>query len=207
LGVVLLLLLFYNTDYSLVFSLINPYLELGYDKIIFFYFSLNTIDLICFFLFMGSIGKSAQLGLHTWLPDAMEGPTPVSSLLHAATMVTAGVFLVLRCSTLFELSTLIKTLVILIGGITALFAGLTAMQQFDVKKVIAYSTCSQLGYMFFSAGLGYYHVAIFHLFNHAFFKALLFLSAGSVIHALSDEQDMRRMGALLNTLPFSYTAF
>lgn len=122
-------------------------------------------------------------------------------------MVTAGVFLVLRCSVLFELSTIIRTLVTLIGGITALFAGLTAMQQFDVKKVIAYSTCSQLGYMFFSAGLSYYHVAIFHLFNHAFFKALLFLSAGSVIHALSDEQDMRKMGALLNTLPFSYTAF
>ena len=137
----------------------------------------------------------------------MEGPTPVSSLLHAATMVTAGVFLILRCSVLFELSTLIRTLVTLIGGITALFAGLTAMQQFDVKKVIAYSTCSQLGYMFFSTGLSYYHVAIFHLFNHAFFKALLFLSAGSVIHALADEQDMRKMGALLNNLPFSYTAF
>lgn len=207
LGVVLLLLLFYNTDYNLVFDLINPYLNLGYNKIVFFYLSLNMIDLICFFLFMGSVGKSAQLGLHTWLPDAMEGPTPVSSLLHAATMVTAGVFLILRCSILFELSTFIRTLVTLIGGMTALFAGLTAMQQFDIKKVIAYSTCSQLGYMFFSAGLSYYHIAIFHLFNHAFFKALLFLSAGSVIHALSDEQDMRKMSALSNILPFSYTAF
>lgn len=136
----------------------------------------------------------------------MEGPTPVSSLLHAATMVTAGVFLIIRCSFLFELSVIVRKIIILIGGLTSFFAGAVAIFQFDIKKVIAYSTCSQLGYMFFSCGLSYYQVAIFHLFNHAFFKALLFLSAGSIIHALSDEQDMRKMGSLTILLPFTYTA-
>jgi len=134
----------------------------------------------------------------------MEGPTPVSSLLHAATMVTAGVFLILRCSPIFEYSANVLVFVTVIGGFTALFSSLTGIFQYDVKKVIAYSTCSQLGYMFFACGLSNYNVAMFHLFNHAFFKALLFLSAGSIIHALMDEQDMRRMGGLINFLPFTY---
>jgi NADH:ubiquinone oxidoreductase subunit 5 (subunit L)/multisubunit Na+/H+ antiporter MnhA subunit len=137
----------------------------------------------------------------------MEGPTPVSALLHAATMVTAGVFLVIRCSFFFEHSEFMLLLLLLFGGITAVFAGLVALFQYDIKKIIAYSTCSQLGYMFFSCGLSNYHVAFFHLFNHAFFKALLFLSAGSVIHALFDEQDIRRMGQLYLVLPFTYFCF
>jgi len=137
----------------------------------------------------------------------MEGPTPVSSLLHAATMVTAGVFLILRCSFLFEFSNIVLFFVVIIGGVTALFSSIIGVFQYDMKKIIAYSTCSQLGYMFFSCGLSNYHIAIFHLFNHAFFKALLFLSAGSVIHALMDEQDMRKMGSLINFLPFTYIAF
>jgi len=138
------------------------------------------------------------------LPDAMEGPTPVSSLLHAATMVTAGVFLIIRCSPIFEYSNYILFFICIIGGVTSLFSGLIAVFQYDIKKIIAYSTCSQLGYMFFSAGLSTYNVAIFHLFNHAFFKALLFLSAGAIIHCIFDEQDMRKMGSLLNMLPFTY---
>jgi NADH-ubiquinone oxidoreductase chain 5 len=155
-------------------------------------------------LFLGAIGKSAQLGLHTWLADAMEGPTPVSALLHAATMVTAGVFLLIRCSFFFEHSRSVLFLITIFGGLTAFFFGLVGIFQFDLKKIIAYSTCSQLGYMFFSCGLSNYQIAVFHLFNHAFFKALLFLSAGSVIHALFDEQDLRRMGNLINFLPFTY---
>lgn len=162
------------------------------------------LDLVCFFLFVGAVGKSAQLGLHTWLPDAMEGPTPVSALLHAATMVTAGVFLIIRTSPLFEFSPFILILVSTIGALTAFFSALVGVFQYDVKKLIAFSTCSQLGYMFFSCGFSGYHVAIFHLFNHAFFKALLFLGAGSIIHALMDEQDMRKMGRLLNFIPFTY---
>lgn len=169
-------------------------------------FSIKVIDALCLFLFLGAIGKSAQIGFHTWLPDAMEGPTPVSSLLHAATMVTAGVFLVLRCSILFEESTFFLVILAFFGGITAFFSAFIALFQWDLKKVIAYSTCSQLGYMFLSCGLSFYSVALFHLFNHAFFKALLFLSAGSVIHALGDEQDMRRMGATGRFLPFTLSA-
>ena len=173
-----------------------------------FGFSFYKVTIIAFFLFIGAIGKSAQLGFHTWLPDAMEGPTPVSALLHAATMVTAGVFLVVRCSIFFEYSEHVLVLLTLFGGFTAIFAGAVATFQYDVKKIIAYSTCSQLGYMFFSCGLSNYYVAFFHLFNHAFFKALLFLSAGSLIHSLFDEQDMRRMGGNLKTiLPFTYICF
>jgi NADH-ubiquinone oxidoreductase chain 5 len=153
------------------------------------------------------MGKSAQLFLHTWLPDAMEGPTPVSALIHAATMVTAGVFLIARCSPLFEYSEHILTSITLIGGMTSFFAGTVGLVQNDLKKVIAYSTCSQLGYMIFACGVSNYNVGVFHLFNHAFFKALLFLSAGSVIHALGDEQDMRRMGGLRRILPFTYIMF
>lgn len=165
-----------------------------------------SIDLICLFLFFGAIGKSAQLGFHTWLPDAMEGPTPVSSLLHAATMVTAGVFLVVRCSPLFECSSFLLPFLAFFGGVTAFFSAFIALFQWDLKKVIAYSTCSQLGYMFLACGLSFYSVALFHLFNHAFFKALLFLSAGAIIHALGDEQDMRKMGGLARFLPFTLTA-
>ena len=161
--------------------------------------------MICILLFLGAMGKSAQLGLHTWLPDAMEGPTPVSALIHAATMVTAGVFLLARCSHLFEYSPLALNLIIFIGSSTAFFASTTGLFQNDMKRVIAYSTCSQLGYMVFACGLSSYEVGVFHLSNHAFFKALLFLGAGSVIHAVSDEQDMRKMGGLKMLLPFTYS--
>ena len=150
------------------------------------------------------MGKSAQFLLHTWLPDAMEGPTPVSALIHAATMVTAGVFLVVRCSPLFEYSQTTLNLVTIVGMITAIFAASVALVQNDIKKIVAYSTCSQLGYMFFAAGVGAYHVAMFHLFTHAFFKALLFLGSGSVIHAFKDEQDIRNMGGVRKKLPYTY---
>jgi len=156
----------------------------------------SDIELICLFLFLAAVGKSAQLGLHTWLPDAMEGPTPVSALLHAATMVTAGVFLIIRCSPIFAYAPYVSTLMSIIGVLTALFAATVALFQYDIKKVIAYSTCSQLGYMIFSCGLGQYSVSFFHLFNHAFFKALLFIAAGSIIHILNNEQDTRKMGGL-----------
>ena len=157
---------------------------------------LDTLTTLCLLLFMGAMGKSAQFLLHTWLPDAMEGPTPVSALIHAATMVTAGVFLVARLSPLYELAPHAKEVVVIVGAITAFFAATVGLVQNDIKRVIAYSTCSQLGYMFVALGLGAYGVAIFHLFTHAFFKALLFLGSGSVIHAMSGEQDMRKMGGL-----------
>lgn len=163
------------------------------------------IDLLCLLLFLGAMGKSAQLGLHTWLPDAMEGPTPVSALIHAATMVTAGVFLVIRCSSLFEYSNFVLSIISIVGALTAFVAATIALVQHDVKKVIAYSTCSQLGYMFFACGLSGYSVGLFHLFNHAFFKALLFLSAGSLIHGMGDEQDMRKLGGTSGIMPFTYT--
>ena len=150
------------------------------------------------------MGKSAQLGLHTWLPDAMEGPTPVSALIHAATMVTAGVFMVCRLSPLFEYAPIALQLVTYVGAATAFFAATVGLTQNDIKRVIAYSTCSQLGYMFFAAGVSAYGAAIFHLFTHAFFKALLFLCAGSVIHAMSDEQDMRKMGGIWKMIPLTY---
>jgi len=156
-------------------------------------------------LFVGAVGKSAQLGLHTWLPDAMEGPTPVSALIHAATLVISGVFLICRCSSLFELSPTALAVMTVFGGMTALFAGATGLVQNDLKRVIAYSTCSQLGYMIFACGLSGYSVGVFHLANHAAFKALLFLSAGSVIHAMNNEQDMRRMGGLVRVLPLTYS--
>ncbi len=163
-----------------------------------------VLTIICILLFIGAMGKSAQVPLHTWLPDAMEGPTPVSALIHAATMVTAGVFMVARLSPIFELSENALLVVVLIGAFTALFAASVGLVQNDIKRVIAYSTCSQLGYMFVALGVGAYSVAIFHLFTHAFFKALLFLGAGSVIHAVSDEQDMRRMGGLKSKIPVTY---
>ena len=174
------------------------------NKIIFFGLEFNLITLICLLLFFGAMGKSAQILLHTWLPDAMEGPTPVSALIHAATMVTAGVFLVVRCSPIFEYSQVALNVVTIVGVITAFFAASVALVQNDIKKVIAYSTCSQLGYMFFAAGVGAYHVAMFHLFTHAFFKALLFLGSGCVIHSFKDEQDMRLMGGVYKKIPYTY---
>ncbi|MEO5365120.1 MAG: NADH-quinone oxidoreductase subunit L [Magnetococcus sp. WYHC-3] len=164
----------------------------------------STMTLICLLLFIGAMGKSAQLLLHTWLPDAMEGPTPVSALIHAATMVTAGVFLVCRASPLFELSETALTVVTVVGASTAFFAATVGMVQNDIKRVIAYSTCSQLGYMFFAAGVSAYPAAMYHLMTHAFFKALLFLGAGSVIHAMHHEQDMRHMGGLWQRIPLTY---
>ena len=164
----------------------------------------SAITIVCLLLFMGAMGKSAQVPLHTWLPDAMEGPTPVSALIHAATMVTAGVFMLARLSPLFELSPTALTFVTVIGAITAFFAATVGLVQNDIKRVIAYSTCSQLGYMFVALGVGFYSAAIFHLFTHAFFKALLFLGSGSVIHAMSDEQDMRKMGGIRKLIPKTY---
>ncbi len=165
---------------------------------------IHTLDFVCVLLFIGCMGKSAQIGLHTWLPDAMEGPTPVSALIHAATMVTAGVFLVARCSALFEYAPFALDMVTVVGAVTCVFAATIALVQNDIKKIIAYSTCSQLGYMFFACGVSAYPAAIFHLFTHAFFKALLFLGAGSVIHALSGEQDITKMGGLWKKIPFTY---
>ncbi|WP_378950257.1 NADH-quinone oxidoreductase subunit L [Mesorhizobium sp. ANAO-SY3R2] len=163
-----------------------------------------AVTVVCLLLFMGAMGKSAQVPLHTWLPDAMEGPTPVSALIHAATMVTAGVFMLARLSPVFELSHSALTVVTFIGAFTAFFAATVGLVQNDIKRVIAYSTCSQLGYMFVALGMGFYSAAIFHLFTHAFFKALLFLGSGSVIHAVSDEQDMRKMGGLRTLIPTTY---
>lgn len=191
-----------SLDYDIVFTLIS---YLAKYKIILCGYELFVVDLIALFLVLGAMGKSAQVGLHTWLPDAMEGPTPVSALIHAATMVTAGVFLIARCSFIFEYSPQILNLIMFVGATTAFFAATTGLFQNDIKKVIAYSTCSQLGYMIFACGLSSYDVGVFHLSNHAFFKALLFLGAGSIIHAVSDEQDMRKLGGLKNLLPFSYS--
>ncbi|WP_397505982.1 NADH-quinone oxidoreductase subunit L [Qipengyuania sp. R86523] len=169
-------------------------------------FTVQTMDVLCILLFIGAMGKSAQLGLHTWLPDAMEGPTPVSALIHAATMVTAGVFMVCRLSPMFETAPVALGMVTFIGAATCIFAATVGTTQWDIKRVIAYSTCSQLGYMFFAAGVGAYGVAMFHLFTHAFFKALLFLGAGSVIHAMHHEQDMRYYGELRKHIPLTFWA-
>ena len=197
-------LIFYHLgtiNYDEVFSLIPT---LANKEINFLGFEYNLITIICLSLFIGAMGKSAQFLLHTWLPDAMEGPTPVSALIHAATMVTAGVFLVVRCSPIFEYSSVALNVVAVIGMITAIFAASVALVQNDIKRIIAYSTCSQLGYMFFATGVGAYHVAMFHLFTHAFFKALLFLGSGSVIHAFKDDQDIRNMGGVWKQLPYTW---
>jgi len=201
-GSLLLFYFFRSFDFAIVFVL-APY----FNKVMFSFlcFKLKCLDIIGFFLFLGSMGKSAQIGLHTWLPDAMEGPTPVSALIHAATLVTAGVFLIIRCSPFFEFTQTTLTFIMFIGGITAFFSATIAITQDDIKKVIAYSTCSQLGYMIFSCGLSEYNLSMFHLINHAFFKALLFLSAGSVIHSMSGEQDIRRFGRLIKFIPFTYS--
>ena len=201
LGIFLVFYLFGTVNYSEVFQQIPTIIE---KDLSFLGFQIKAIDLICLLLFIGAMGKSAQILLHTWLPDAMEGPTPVSALIHAATMVTAGVFLVVRCSPIYEYSPLILNLITIVGMTTALFAATVALVQTDIKKIIAYSTCSQLGYMFFAAGVGAYNVAMFHLFTHAFFKALLFLGSGSVIHAFKDEQNINNMGGVWRKLPYTY---
>ena len=201
LGIAAIFMVFGTVDFRNVFNLAP---EVSGQKISISGFSCDAITVICLLLFFGAMGKSAQIGLHTWLADAMEGPTPVSALIHAATMVTAGVFLVARCSPLFELSEIALLVVTLVGGVTAFMAASIALVQVDIKRVVAYSTCSQLGYMFFACGLSAYSAAIFHLFTHAFFKALLFLGAGSVIHALSGEQDMRKMGGVWRLIPGTY---
>ena len=203
LALLTIFLTFKTSNYNIVFNLL-PFI--ANEKIIFMNLLISKIDIIAFFLFIGAIGKSAQIIFHVWLPLAMEGPTPVSALLHAATMVTAGVFLVIRSSIIMEYSSNILNLLCIFGSITAIFSGIIATFQYDVKRIIAYSTCSQLGYMFFSCGLSNYHVAFFHLFNHAFFKALLFLSAGVLIHVLFDDQDIRKMGRLLWAIPLIYIA-
>ena len=199
-GIFIIFLIFGTLNFEEIFSAVPEFTKINLNI---FGGEFNAITLICIFLFIGSMGKSAQFFLHTWLPDAMEGPTPVSALIHAATMVTAGVFLVVRCSPLFEYSQFAMNLVAVIGMITALFAASVALVQNDIKKIIAYSTCSQLGYMFFAAGVGAYHIAMFHLFTHAFFKALLFLGAGSVIHSFQEEQDITKMGGVWKKIPYT----
>ncbi len=209
LGIFLIFYLFGTVNYEEVFKQISsmsaagatPFLD---KKLIFLGLNFKAVDLICLLLFIGAMGKSAQIFLHTWLPDAMEGPTPVSALIHAATMVTAGVFLVVRCSPLYEYSELTLNVITVVGMTTAIFAATIALVQTDIKKIIAYSTCSQLGYMFFATGVGAYNVAMFHLFTHAFFKALLFLGSGSVIHAFKDQQDINQMGGVWKKLPYTY---
>ena len=202
LGIFLIFYLFGTVNYDEVFERIPTLID---KKLIFLGIKINAIDLISLLLFVGAMGKSAQIFLHTWLPDAMEGPTPVSALIHAATMVTAGIFLVVRCSPIYEYSELALNVITIIGFSTAFFAATVALVQTDIKKIIAYSTCSQLGYMFFATGVGAYNIAMFHLFTHAFFKALLFLGAGSVIHAFKDEQNIEKMGAVWKKLPYTYT--
>nr|QGN73908.1 NADH dehydrogenase subunit 5 [prasinophyte sp. MBIC10622] len=201
LGIMGVYFVFKSVDYATVFACASQYVG---STFLFCNFEVDALNTLCILLFVGAVGKSAQLGLHTWLPDAMEGPTPVSALIHAATMVTAGVFLLARCSPIFEFAPQALIVVTCVGAMTAFFAATTGVVQNDLKRVIAYSTCSQLGYMVFACGLSSYSVGVFHLMNHAFFKALLFLSAGSVIHALSDEQDMRKMGGLVQLVPLTY---
>ncbi len=202
LGIFLIFYLFGTVNYDEVFQKIPEILN---KKLFFLGINIDAVDLICLLLFVGAMGKSAQIFLHTWLPDAMEGPTPVSALIHAATMVTAGIFLVVRCSPIYEYSDLALSIITIVGMTTAFFAASVALVQTDIKKIIAYSTCSQLGYMFFATGVGAYSVAMFHLFTHAFFKALLFLGSGAVIHSFNDEQDINKMGGVWKKLPYTYT--
>ena len=204
-GFILGIIAIYSVFGSLYFDEIFSDVE-GLHKlsIVMLGYKINVIELIAILLFIGAMGKSAQIGLHTWLPDAMEGPTPVSALIHAATMVTAGVFLVCRMSPLLEFAPFALNVITIVGAMTAIFAATIGLTQFDIKRVIAYSTCSQLGYMFFAAGVSAYPASMFHLTTHAFFKALLFLGAGSVIHAMSDEQDMRKMGGIWKKIPITY---
>jgi NADH-quinone oxidoreductase subunit L len=201
LGIMLVFVIFGTIQFDEIFPAVAAHAA---DQFEFIGIEGNALTIACLLLFVGAMGKSAQLGLHTWLPDAMEGPTPVSALIHAATMVTAGVFMVARLSPLFEYAPTALAFVTFIGATTAFVAATIGFTQFDIKRVIAYSTMSQLGYMFFALGVSAYSAAIFHLMTHAFFKALLFLGAGSVIHAMSDEQDMRRMGGIWRMIPFTY---
>jgi NADH-ubiquinone oxidoreductase chain 5 len=203
LGIITIFCTFRSIEFGAIFSLTPFFLGQCVDL---FGMKMGLLNVIALLLFLGAMGKSAQIFLHTWLPDAMEGPTPVSALIHAATMVTAGVFLIIKCSPMFEYADTILVMIALIGGLTAFFSSTVGLVQYDMKKVIAYSTCSQLGYMVFACGLSAYNVSLFHLMNHAVFKALLFLSAGSVIHSLSNEQDMRKMGGLAKMLPFAYAS-
>ena len=203
LGIFAIFMLTDSIDFSVIFDKAP---ELAETEIAFLWTTWNAAELIAFLLFVGAMGKSAQLFLHTWLPDAMEGPTPVSALIHAATMVTAGVFLVCRMSPVMEFAPATMTFIVVIGASTAFFAATVGLVQNDIKRVIAYSTCSQLGYMFVAAGVGVYSVAMFHLFTHAFFKAMLFLGAGSVIHGMHHEQDMRNYGGLRHKLPYTFWA-
>ena len=198
--------LFFLTDSINLDDIFAAAPQLAQTNISFLWTDWNAANLVGVLLFIGAAGKSAQLFLHTWLPDAMEGPTPVSALIHAATMVTAGVFLVCRMSPLYEYAPEAKTLIVVAGATTAFFAATVGLVQNDIKRVIAYSTCSQLGYMFVAAGVGMYNVAMFHLFTHAFFKAMLFLGAGSVIHAMHHEQDMRNYGGLRKKIPYTFAA-
>ena len=201
LGILAVFALFGTVQFDEIFAKAP---EIAKMDVMFLGMSMPTLELASILLFIGAMGKSAQLGLHTWLPDAMEGPTPVSALIHAATMVTAGVFMVCRLSPVIEYAPLALDIITIVGALTAIFAATVGMTQFDIKRVIAYSTCSQLGYMFFAAGVSAYPAAMFHLTTHAFFKALLFLGAGSVIHALSDEQDLRNMGGIWRQVPVTY---
>jgi NADH-quinone oxidoreductase subunit L len=201
LGIFAVFFVFGSLDFNTVFAGVPERQDTVID---FLGYPVHAISLIAVLLFIGAMGKSAQLGLHTWLPDAMEGPTPVSALIHAATMVTAGVFLLCRLSPIYEYAPDVRAFIAVMGGLTAFVAATIALTQFDIKRVIAYSTMSQLGYMFFAVGVSAYGAAMFHLFTHAFFKALLFLGAGSVIHAMSDEQDMRRMGGIWKSIPVTY---
>nr|QPN53952.1 NADH dehydrogenase subunit 5 [Phytophthora novae-guineae] len=201
------LTIFYNIRTIEYFSTFAAISIVKNFKFIFFNYILSIVDVACILIFIGAMGKSAQIFLHLWLPDAMEGPTPVSALIHAATMVTAGVYLTARCSPMFEYSMFSLKVITVIGASTAFFASTIGLVQNDFKKIVAYSTCSQLGYMFFACGLSNYPLAIFHLSNHAYFKALLFLCSGAVIHAMGDEQDIRKMGGLRRILPFTYIMF
>lgn len=201
LGIFGLFATFKSVDYATIFACTPAFTN---QTFLFFYTEVDLLTTLAVLLFVGVLGKSAQLGLHTWLPDAMEGPTPVSALIHAATLVTAGVFIIARSSIIFEYAPTACIIVCFIGAMTSFFAATTGIVQNDLKRVIAYSTCSQLGYMVFVCGLSGYSISIFHLMNHAFFKALLFLSAGAIIHALSDEQDMRKFGGLVQLIPFTY---
>jgi len=201
LGIFAVFTLFNSVQYDTVFASAPDHVG---ETMNFLGYQVDALTLICLLLFMGAMGKSAQFLLHTWLPDAMEGPTPVSALIHAATMVTAGVFMVARLSPLYELAPIALGFVAIIGATTAFFAATVGLVQTDIKRVVAYSTCSQLGYMFAAEGVGAYGAGMFHLFTHASFKALLFLGAGAVIHALHHEQDLRRMGALRKVLPFTW---
>lgn len=205
LGIAAIFMVFGTVEFSAVFAEVKEFATSSPDASwTLFGYSIPVLDTICLLLFLGAMGKSAQFLLHTWLPDAMEGPTPVSALIHAATMVTAGVFMLARLSPIFEFAPDAMVVVTYVGAITAIFAASIGLVQNDIKRVIAYSTCSQLGYMFFACGVSAYSAGVFHLMTHAFFKALLFLGAGSVIHAMSGEQDMRKMGGIWRVIPYTY---